>query len=154
MIVIWSGCRAVKYFRSYVEKKEFYTSSKYQWWVVVVQCEKFLLSIITSKVLHLQRSATSLFEDHGKIFPKCTYFLPFQLWEPEIWLLVVGLKSIWENFHFCASFIRTASHKSAICSESINHRSLGLCSFDFPHNFLSIWPIYINTNFYLDAKMA
>ena len=94
----------VEYFKSYDEKKGFYTSSKYQWWVVVVQCEKFLLSIITSKVLHLQRSATTLIEDHGKIFPKCTYFLSFQLWELKIWLLVVGLKSIWENSHFCASF--------------------------------------------------
>ncbi len=52
--------------------------------MVVVQCEKFLPSIITSKVLDLQRSATALIEDHGEIFPKSTYFLPFQLWEPEI----------------------------------------------------------------------
>ena len=74
----------MEYFKSYDEKKGFYTSSKYQWLVVVVQCEKFLLSIITSKVLDLQRSATTLIKDHEKIFPKGTYFLHFQLWEPEV----------------------------------------------------------------------
>ena len=63
--------------KSYDEKKEFYTCSKYQWWVVVVQCEKFLLSIITSKVLDLQRSATTLIEDHGRSLQSAPIFCIF-----------------------------------------------------------------------------
>ena len=54
------------------------TSSNFQCLVVTARCEKFVLSIITSKVFDLECSATTQIEEHKKFFAECTYLLHFR----------------------------------------------------------------------------
>ena len=62
-----------------------------------------------------------------------------------------GVKMYLRKLPFFCEFYQDSHHKSAICSKSINHRSLGPCSINVSWNFPSISPMNTIPNRHPDA---
>ena len=54
------------------------------WWVAVSRCRKFLLSVVTPKVIELERRFTAQIKAHGKSVSECTKLFNFLLQKAEI----------------------------------------------------------------------